>query len=364
MSRQAKCARLHKFAHRPYWYIRDTGRPDRSTGCERREDAEKVLAAYIATKGRDGAANEPGSVTVGEVLAVYAEEYAPTVADPARIGYAIEALLPFWSALKVSHVKGETCRRYAKTRRKVTKRDPDTNEALEWSAVSPATVRRELGTLQATLNYGHREGYLTSAPVVTLPEKSDAKDRWLTRDEAARLLWAAYRGHKAGHLARFILIGLYTGTRKDAITRMAFSPNTRGGWFDLDRGIMFRKSDDERSTKKRRTPAPIPRQLLSHLKRWHSSGSIWAVEFNGGPVLDVKRAFAKAVTEAGLDQVTPHTLKHTAITWAMQNGVTTWEAAGFFATSQETIEKVYGHHSPGYMESARKAMESPRKSGN
>lgn len=361
MPRQAKGARLHKFAHRPHWYIRDTGQPDRSTGCERREDAEKALAAYIATKGRDGAANEPGNVTLGEVLTIYAEEYAPTVADPARIGYALDALLPFWSALKVSHVKGETCRRYAKTRKKVARRDPETREPVEWAPVAPATIRRELGTLQAAINYAHREGYLTSAPVVTLPEKADPRDRWLTRSEAARLLWAAYRGHKAGHLARFILIGLYTGTRKDAITRMGFTPNTRGGWFDLERGIMFRKAEDERSTKKRRTPAPIPRQLLSHLRRWQNKGAIWAVEYNGAPVVDVKRAFIKAVGEANLQAVTPHTLKHTAITWAMQNGVTTWEAAGFFATSQETIEKVYGHHSPGFMESARRAMENPRK---
>lgn len=360
MPREAKGARLHKFSHRPYWYIRDTGKPDRSTGCERREDAEKVLAAYIATKGRDGSANEPEAVTVGEILGIYAEEYAPTAADPARIGYAIEALLPFWSALKVSHVKGETCRRYGKTRKKVVERD-EHGEAVKFAPVAGGTIRRELGTLQAAINYAYREGYLTSATIVTLPQAEDPRERWLTRAEAARLLWAAYRGHKARHLARFILIALYTGTRKDAILRMAFAPNMRGGWFDLDRGIMFRKSDEERATKKRRTPAPIPRQLLAHLRRWHRMGSVWAVEYNGAPVLDVKRGFASAVSAAKLDGVTPHTLKHTAITWAIQNGATTWEAAGFFATSQETIEKVYGHHSPSFMESARAAMENPRK---
>lgn len=289
---------------------------------------------------------------------LYAEEYAPTVADPARIGYALDALIPFWAGLKVSHVKGETCRRYGKTRKKVVARDAN-KEPIDWAPVSPATIRRELGTLQAAINYAHREGYLTSAPVVTLPEKSEPRDRWLTRSEAAHLLWTAYKGHKAGHLARFILIALYTGTRKDAILRMGFSANTRGGWFDLDRGIMFRKSEDERATKKRRTPAPIPRQLLAHLRRWHRAGSVWAVEYNGAPVGDVKRAFMKAAS--AMEGVTPHTLKHTAITWAMQGGVTTWEAAGFFATSQETIEKVYGHHSPSFMETARKAIESPRK---
>jgi hypothetical protein len=122
----------------------------------------------------------------------------------------------------------------------------------------------------------------------------------LTRDEAAKLLWTAYRGHKASHLARFILIALYTGTRKDAILRMGFEPNTVGGWFDLNRGIMFRRSKAERQTRKRRTPARIPRQLAAHLCRWRANGSSCAVEYQGARVGDVKRAFAKAVKEANV----------------------------------------------------------------
>ncbi|ATF17106.1 Integrase [Phaeobacter gallaeciensis] len=357
MPRPSKGARLHKFKHRPYWYIRDSGRPDQSTGCTSRADAEKALAAYIATKGRESVANEPANVTCGEVLAIYAEEHAPTVADPERIGYAIEALLPFWGGLRLSHVKGETCRRYARTRKKVAQRDPETNEPIAYEPISTGTVRRELGTLQSAINYAHAEGYVTSAPVVTLPQKPEAKERWLSRNEAAKLLWQAYRGNNTRHLARFILIALYTGTRKDAILRMGFEPNTVGGWFDLDQGIMFRRGDTERQTSKRRTPARIPRQLLAHLRRWHASGSIWAVEYKGARVGNIKRAFAKAVQDSGVTPCTPHTLKHTAITWALQNGASVWDAAGFFATSAETIEKVYGHHSPHHQESALRAVE-------
>lgn len=281
MPRPAKGARLHKFKHRPHWYIRDTGQPDRSTGCTSRAEAEKALAAYIATRGREGAANEPGNVTCGEVLAIYAEEYAPTVAAPERIGYALDALLPFWQDLKLTHVKGETCRRYVK-----------------WRDRAAGTTRRELGTLQAAINYAHREGFITSAPVVTLPEADAPRQRWLTRDEAARLIWAAYRGHKAKHIARFIIIGLYTGTRKDAILRMGFEPNTVGGWFDLERGIMYRMGEGERQTNKRRTPAPIPRKLAAHLRRWRAEGCAWPVEYQGARVGDIKRGFAKAVKAA------------------------------------------------------------------
>jgi integrase len=354
--RPAKGARLHKFAHREVWYIRDTGRPDTSTGCSSREEAEKVLAAYIATKGRTGAANEPSAVTIDEVLKIYAEEYAHTTADPDRIGYAIEALSPFWSQLKVNHIKGETCRRYAKTRKRVTARG-ENGEPTAWTPISAGTIRRELGTLQAALNYAHAEGYLTTVPTVTLPEKPNAKERWLTRSEAARLIWAVYRGHKAKHLARFILISLYTGTRKDAVLRMRFEANTIGGWFDLDAGIMYRMGGDERATNKRRTPAPIPSHLAAHLRRWRDNGATWAVEYNGGAVADVKVGFMRACRAAKLEGVTPHTLKHTAITWALQAGVSTWDAAGFFATSEDTIRKVYGHHSPDHMRSALEAIE-------
>ncbi|RWR50373.1 integrase [Sinirhodobacter huangdaonensis] len=359
MPRPAKGARLHKFSHRPHWYIRDTGQPDQSTGCISRADAEKALAAYIATKGRKSAAADAHEIAVAEVLTIYAEEYAPTVAAPERIGYAIDALLPFWGALKVANVRGETCRRYAKARR-TTQGCTDG----ESRPVSPATVRRELGTLQAALNYCHHEGYILSAPVVTLPDKTAPRERYLTRPEAARLIWAAYRGHKAAHVARFILIGLYTGTRKDALLRMGFAPNTVGGWFDLSNGIMYRMGEGERATNKRRAPAPIPRKLLGHLKRWNAHGARWAVEYQGARVGDIKKGFAKAAAAAGLDNVTPHTLKHTAITWALQGGADKWHVAGFFSTSIETIERVYGHHAPDHMESAKNALDGVSRAAN
>ena len=48
----------------------------------------------------------------------------------------------------------------------------------------------------------------------------------------------------------------------------------------------------------------------------------------------------------------------------MQPGVAKWEAAGFFSTSAETIEKVYGHHAPDFMESARDAVDGVSRRQN
>lgn len=65
-------------------------------------------------------------------------------------------------------------------------------------------------------------------------------------------------------------------------------------------------------------------------------------------------------TASGAKYVTPHVLRHTAITWAMQNSARIWEAASYFGTSAATIEKVYGHHHPSHQESAVNALEVGR----
>ena len=57
---------------------------------------------------------------------------------------------------------------------------------------------------------------------------------------------------------------------------------------------------------------------------------------------------------AGLgDEVTPHVLEHTCITWLLQNRVPIWEVAGFVGTSEKVIRDTYGHHSPDHLNAAR-----------
>jgi integrase len=350
MPRKPAGARLYKRPDTGIWFVRDTGCPDRSAGTRDRRDAEKALAAYIAGKGTVTGSRQPDRFPVTEALTIYGREHAVSRAAPERIGYAIEALSGFWGHLMVGDVKGETCRRYAKSR---VRRFKDGSS----QAIADGTIRRELNVLQAAINYCHKEGYLTNATAVTLPKSPPSKDRWLTRDEAAKLIWAAYRSAKAKHLARFILIALYTGTRKDAILRLGFMRNTSGGWIDIDRGVVYRRGTEERETKKRRPPMRLSRKLLAHCRRWASTGALWAVQIDGQRVGDIKKAFEGAREKAGLVYVTPHTLKHTAITWAMQKGMKIEDAADYFGTSMETIRRVYYHHSPDYQQDAVALMD-------
>lgn len=296
---------------------------------------------------------------MAQALIYYAEQHVPSVKDPARIGYAIEALLPFWGELPLSAIRRETCNAYARQRRKVVRRDPETKQVLETAPIAAGTVRKEPGTLQAAINLCAEEGRLINPPKVPLPEKPAAQDRWLSRNEAARLLRAAWRNPGSKHLARFILVALYTGTRKTRILRLLFMPHISGGHVDIERGKLYRLAPGEVETKKRQPHIRMPRKLWAHMRRWQTNQARWVIEHNGQGVGEIKTAWATALKGAGLEGsgVKPHTLRHTAITWAMQNGADIYEASGYFGVSVQTMMEVYAHHHPDYQQGTLDAID-------
>ncbi len=54
--------------------------------------------------------------------------------------------------------------------------------------------------------------------------------------------------------------------------------------------------------------------------------------------------------------VTPHVLRHTAVTWAMQNRADPEEADGYFGLTAETRRRVYQHHHPDHQKGVAEAV--------
>ena len=228
----------------------------------------------------------------------------------------IGRLNDFFGGMMLVEVNAHTCAKYVKARGR------------------QGGARRDLEDLRAAINHHSREGLHRGLVRVALPAKGRGRDRWLTRSEAAALLWACWRyrevqtRHRGAlknqkietdkrplrHIARFILIGLYTGTRAGSIA--SASPYREDGrsYVDLEHGIFYRLAQGQASTKKRQPPAPLPDRLLAHMRRWVRTDAITShfVEFNGAAVKSVKTGFRSAVRIAGLStqsgKVTPHTL--------------------------------------------------------
>lgn len=343
MPRKPKGARLYwrdgRDGRQGQFVILDTRGIERKTGASDRREAEIHLARYIEAKaGRPSGPTSAEGMTVSQALTIYGEDRAPNVADPARIGYAIAALDKWWGDRPVSHITGATCRRYAAER-----------------GVGSGTIRRELGTLRAALVFCHKEGHITHAPAVVLPDAPPPRDRWLTREEATRLIEIADSHEETKHLGRFIRIALYTGTRAEAILSLRFERHPGGGWIDVENGVLHRKSELQAETKKRRGSVRLPNELATLAREWSQDGG-WVVGFRGAKVGSIKTAWRRICREAGLSDVTRHTLKHTAITWAMQLGMPLNDAAQYFSTSRDTLERVYWHHHPDYQNEAAATM--------
>lgn len=361
---QRRDGKLHQ---RAMWFIKDAGRLV-ATGCaaDETEAAEQKLVAYLAGKYEpERKARDIERIDVADVLSIYHSDTRDKQANPVRFDGRIQRLALWWGGKMLSEVTGANCRAYAEHRGKA------------------GGARRDLEDLRAAINHHSKEGLHRGVVRVVLPQKGAPRERWLTRDEAAHLLWVCWRareeqtihrGPRKGqkvltdrrplrHIARFILIGLYTGTRAGAVATASPVRAIGRSWVDLERGIFYRLAEGKRATNKRQPPVPIPPNLLSHLRRWHRLGiaKTHFVEWNGNPVQSVKTGFKTAVRLAALgDDVVPHTLRHTAATWLMQAGVEMWEAAGFLGMSVEMLEKVYGHHSPHHLRNAATALRGRR----
>jgi integrase len=306
------------------------------------ENARVALQRHLAsTHAAPAGERHPSRILITEVIAAYRREREHMLARADLVAYSVPHLVAFWGDDYLSAITGARCREYVKWRGKT------------------GAARRDLETLRAAVNHFHREYGLDAVPVVTLPPKSEPRQRWLTREEAARFLWAA-RG--VPHLSRFILIGLYTGTRSRALLGLSWLPSTHTGWVDLNAEIIYRRGDEQRKTNKQQTPHPIPSRLLPHLRRWHRADSKFGIKhvthYQGEPVIKLRRSWATARSAAGLgDDVTPHTLRHTAATWLMQLGVDTAQVAKYLGMTVETLERVYWHHHPDYLKGVKNVFD-------
>lgn len=354
--RRARRDSRGRITHPAVWVILD-GPHQQSTECREgdRGGAEKRLEEYLNRKHTKAvterkSVRDPDQIPVADVLALYAMQVAPNVGRPKEYAAKIARLLDYFGDKMLSDINGDLCRAFVATR------------------TTPVAAREDLAVLRAAINHHREEGHCDKIISVVLPDKAVGRERWCTRSEIAQLVRTAWRyrekqNYRATdratrrHVARFILVAVYTGTRAGAVCAAALEPTLGKGWIDLERGVFYRRPEGERETKKRKPPVPLPRRLLAHLRRWHAKGQAFAVEWNGQPVNDCDKAFRNVAVDAGLPDVTPHILRHTAATWIMQSGADVWEAAGYLGMSVQTLLARYGHHHPDYLSGALSAFD-------
>lgn len=403
MGRPAKGARLYLRAGRvdarsgravaPIYFIRDGSR-NVSTGCgpDRLAEAEVALAEYLSRRTAaarpKGRAQDPHDVLVDDVIALYAREKAPRAADPVTVAARLTAILDWWSGKSLGDIRRSSCEAYVawRTRQPVkTYKDPKRARM-----VSPVGARRELEDLSAAVGYWAAEEPLLYRPVFTYPAKVDGPRDALSRDQVSALLraargWRLLRGRwvatatstksNRAHLIRFVLLGVYTGTRPGVLPKLRWTPSDDSAWVDLERGWIYRRGRKEADKPTKKRPMiRIPRRLLRRMQQWRRDDEALNLEraelglppvetvlHHGGRAIRgrIRKGYQGIVADAGMDPavVTPHWHRHTAATWLMEANVPIARAAQYLGMTPRTLERVYGHHRPDHQSDVSAAFD-------
>lgn len=223
---------------------------------------------------------------------------------------------------------------------------------------SPGYCRVEMSYLVAAINHARRWKRITLAdvPFIELPPSAPARTRHLSYEELAKLRETADEwSDKAVGYERvkwFIELAYYTAGRRASIERM----NPKQISLDLNRINLAKEG--ERKTKKRRPIVAIHPELRPTvellLKRYGQRNYIL------GSAACLSSEFREVADAAGLHDVTPHTLRHSRATHLLWQGVDIWTVAKLLGDTVQTVERVYGHHCPEFME---KAMQRSADSG-
>jgi hypothetical protein len=228
------------------YYIRHGSR-EVSTNCgpDELDRANKKLVEYIARQYRGPTnANSADEVFVAEAINSYLKEHAPTKTSAIKRWIAdISAdIMRWWDQKKLSDVTETACNDYVgwRTAQPLTTTSKRT--------ASRATAAHEPSVLRAASNHLRRRYAPTMAmPAVTLPKKPDPREGYfLDRKRLARRLCVAWRRLETCHIARMILLGLYSGSRLNAMLRLPWVPSFTGMTTAvLDRYYLHQSLEDQ-----------------------------------------------------------------------------------------------------------------------
>jgi integrase len=222
-------------------------------------------------------------------------------------------------------------------------------DARRKAGIGDGTIYTELGHLRTVLKWAEKEKLIGRAPEIDRPSKPDPKERYMTRDEAQRMLAAA----KAPHLRTAFHLMLGTAARVTAILELKWER------VDLDRRLIHLRDPSDPVKRKGRAVVPINNTLMSALRDAKAGAMTdYVVEWAGERVKSIKRGIATAAREAKVSGVSAHVFRHTSAVWMAEAGVPMEEISQYLGhSSVEITRRVYARYSPDYLRKAASALD-------
>ena len=288
-----------------------------------REEAERRIVDFRRQQ------EAPVGSTVGEYVQAYLNYKKDRIRDQVRLVGAWANAKDTFGALRPDQITPELCGEYAEHRRAMGRSD--------------GTILKEINVIRQGLNWSKVTSARFEAPSAPPP-----RDRYLTKEEARKLL----AGCVQPHVRLFVRLALQTAGRRSAVLGLTWDRVD----FEHERINLTVVGEKNR---KRRATVPLGEQLKAELLAAREAAQTpYVIEYAGERVMNIKKGFGAAAIRAGLDDLTPHDLRHTAAVWMAEDGVSFEEIAQYLGHSSSAVTfRVYARFSPTHLRKASKSLE-------
>jgi integrase len=320
-----------------YWWIAATlpngKRIRQSAGTENREEAEALLAKLKLDAYRELHFGIRPQRSWQEAVVRYLTIKANlrSIEDVRRICRKLD---PYLGSLALDQITGDVI----------------------WSVIQgelekgnkPATVNRYLALIRGLLRMARDEWqWIDRVPKIRLLSGEVERDRWLTREEADRLIAAC-----PPHLAALVRFALATGCRASEIT-----------------GLEWKRVDLERKTAwlnqtKNGTPRGVP---LNHdaetvLREQLGKHPRYCFTYFGKPIRweVTNSAWHTALEKAGIEDFRFHDLRHTWASWHRQAGTSCDELKDLGGWKSRSMVDRYAKYATEHLAAAAARIENGR----
>lgn len=224
---------------------------------------------------------------------------------------------------------------------------------------APSTINRELTALSSHLKAGHRWEMLDRLPDFQWMDEPEPQVRYLTEDEAARLVEACRTEPMLENLVPFVL---HTGLRTSEFVALR--------WDDIDlrrkqvsvRQAKARAKTESPKSKSSARTIPLNDIAISALKaqkvRTFMRGGLVFTAPDGSALTKnkVKLPWARAIKKAGIRHCTRHDLRHTFASWLVQRGVSLQTVRDLMGHADIKTTTRYAHLAPKNLSDATTAL--------
>ena len=231
---------------------------------------------------------------------------------------------------------------------------------MQAAGKSPGYIRQVLRGFSVVWNQAKAKGLLEgSNPVskIKIPQADNRRDRFLTRDEASRLLTALKERDQSAH--DYALLSLFTGLRAKECRELTWAD------IDLEGGRIFVKDTKNTCNRHAFITAELREMLTRRAQGQSKTDKVFPGVKGGISHNALWTKFDQTVKELGLNEsvsdrrqrLVYHSLRHTFASWLVQMGTPLYTVSKLMGHRDIKMTMRYAHLAPETQKAAAMELE-------